>query len=91
MPNYIYKCNDCGFDENFIMSISQYKSTNNSLSCSNCGSADMNRVFGANSGIVEKTPDQIIKEAKVEAKNIAKKIINGDLNLIQNVYGDLVW
>ena len=90
MPNYIYKCNQCDFRDNIIMSISQYKSTNNIHLCNECKDGDMSRVFGANRGMVERTSDEIIKDAKLEAKKIAKKIINGDLKLIQNVYGDIV-
>jgi putative FmdB family regulatory protein len=90
MPNYIYKCNHCNIKDNVIMSISQYKSSNNLLACDECGTESMARVFGANSGIIEKNSDEIIKEARAQAKNIAKKIINGDSNLIQDVYGDVV-
>ena len=90
MPNYIYECSHCNAKSNIIMSISQYKSKNNLLVCNECGAESMSRVFGANNGIVEKNSDEIIKEARAEAKNIAKKIMNGDLNLIQNVYGDTV-
>jgi len=90
MPNYIYKCIECRLQKNFLMSISQYKSTNNEIVCDECGANGMTRVFGANNGIVELGPDEKLSQIREDARKIAKKIINGDGTLIRDVYGDKV-
>jgi len=88
MPNYIYKCIKCKLQKNFLMSISQYKSTSNDIVCDECDAESMTRVFGSNNGVIELSPDEKLSQIREDAKKIAKKIINGDGTLIRNVYGD---
>lgn len=90
MPNYIYKCDSCSFQDNFLMSISQYKSKTNGIACTSCEGGNMTRVFGSNSGVIEKSSEETLSDIRSEAKKIAKKIINGDESLISNIYGGLV-
>ena len=86
MPSYTYKCKDCNSILDFICKIDD--DTNESIVCKSCGSKNMIRLFRPPSSKVRRSKEEIVENAKEEARNIARKIEEGNTGLIRDIYGD---
>lgn len=92
MPAYSYLCEDCDNITSFSLSIIEFKkisSNNNSkLLCGFCGSEKVKRLIKPVGSKVEKRKDEIVQEAKREARAIINKIKSGDQSSIRDVFGE---
>tara|TARA_Y100001937_G_C7090186_1_gene317300 strand:+ start:996 stop:1277 length:282 start_codon:yes stop_codon:yes gene_type:complete len=92
MPAYSYLCEDCGDITSFSLSINDFKkissSNENKLLCSFCSSKKLKRIIKPVSNKVEKRKDEIVQEAKREARAIINKIKSGDQRSIRDVFGE---
>lgn len=92
MPAYSYLCEDCGGITSFSLSINDFKkissSNENKLLCSFCSSKKLKRIIKPVSNKVEKRKDEIVQEAKREARAIINKIKSGDQSAIRDVFGE---
>ena len=89
MPSYYFKCPSCDYIEEFNMKISEFISNDNAkYYCSSCNNDKLIRIFSGFSSKIELRKEDIIDNAKREAKAIVKKIKSGDTRSIRNIYGE---
>ena len=89
MPNYYFKCPLCDDVKEVTMKISEFISKDNlEYYCNSCNDSKLLRIFSNFSSKIELRKEDIINNAKKEAKSIASKIKNGDARSIRNIYGD---
>jgi putative FmdB family regulatory protein len=85
MPNYTYKCKDCKNINEMFISLDDFE---NEVKCKDCNSTDMSRVFKSPNSKIRRTKEEVIESAKEEARDIARKISEGNTSLIRDIYGE---
>jgi hypothetical protein len=94
MAKYNFKCNECDSRETFIMTVANFLSVQSedgfdNKKCNNCGNtAQFIRIFSTTSSKISKSKEQILVEAKDDARKIVEKIRLGDTRTILDVYGE---
>ncbi|MAG28028.1 hypothetical protein CMI47_21080 [Candidatus Pacearchaeota archaeon] len=94
MAKYNFKCSECDSCETFVMTVASFLSVKSEDSfdnkkCNNCGNTvQFVRIFSPTSSKISKSKEQILTEAKDEAKKIVEKIKSGDTKTILDVYGE---
>ena len=87
MPSYTYKCESC--EEVFTKFISMDKYEKEGFGeCDNCKSKNLKRLFSAPSSKIKRSREEVIENAKEEARNIAREIQLGNRSLIKDIYGE---
>jgi putative FmdB family regulatory protein len=87
MPNYTYKCKDCKHNSSYFLTLKQFDDMSE-VQCKECNSNNTKRLFSPPSSKVKLSKEQVIENAKEEARDIARKINEGDQSLIRDIYGD---
>jgi len=87
MANFTFKCEKCNYILNIILNPSDYNNKKD-IYCSSCKESTMKRVFSSPSSSIRRTKDEILANAKEEAKKIAQKVRDGDQSLIRDIYGE---
>jgi len=85
MPKYNFKCSDCGYNIQKNMQMSELKSFDKT--CLDCGS-QMAQHIPSFSSKVRVSKEEMIDNAKAEAKKLADKVRAGDQKLISQIYGE---
>ena len=92
MPSYRFSCDECSFEESLSMPISDYldlKDNNvESSMCNNDCTYGKIILLSSVSCKVQKNREDVILDAKEGARSIVSKIKSGDLNAIENIYGN---
>lgn len=89
MPDYLFICETCKDEKKINMSIKEFlafKKQNNVCDCDKQSS--LKQVIFIPYSKVEKNKDEVIAEAKMEAKKIVEKINKGDEKTIVEYCGD---
>lgn len=86
MPNYYFKCNKCEHKFSVLANINEYNENN--FSCSNCNSSDIKRLFGFSGFENKLSYEENINEIKKEVKKIVKKVKEGSVKHIRDIYGN---
>ena len=86
MPNYSFKCNECNTDFCIYTSIEKYK--NGNFKCESCDSLDIKRSFGFSGFNKKLSHEENINEIKKEVKKIVKKVKQGSVKHIRDIYGN---
>lgn len=89
MPVYNFKCNGCDNFSSVFLKIEEFDNIKNSSICEKCGDK-ISRTFQKTNMMpsVDRSSAEIMEDLKLEVKEMAKKIRNGDLELSANIYGD---
>ena len=87
MPNYIFDCSGCHQQRNIGMSISEYMEMRDSGFYCTCGEKLTQR-FGFLSSSIKKGSQEMMEEIKEEARAIVKKISDGDVQTVREIYGE---
>ena len=83
MPRYSFECNACNLNfEKFV----KYENIDQ-VKCPSCQEMPA-RSFSFCGSKIERTKQEIEEKVKAEAKEIVKKIKNGDQNAISEIYGE---
>ena len=94
MAKYNYKCEECNSIDTITMSVSSYLSLENkdvllNKKCKKCNAVSkFVRIFNPTSSKISKGKDEILIEAKEDARKIVNKIKSGDTKAILDVYGE---
>jgi hypothetical protein len=91
MPDYLFKCENCNNQKKINMSINEFlifKKENHHCSCDNV--TLLKQVVFTPYSRVEKNKEEVVSEAKMEAKKIVEKINRGDEKTIVDYCGDQV-
>ena len=93
MPQYTYICKSCKTSREFSFPASEFVELSksnyfNDLSCNKCGDISLSRKISAPFGKVERKRDEILKNAKEEARVITNKIREGDQGAIRDIFGE---
>jgi len=94
MAKYNFKCGKCDTEESITMSISDYLSLENKdvlydQKCKKCDTVSkFIRIFNSSSSKISKGKEEILADAKEEARKIVNKIKLGDTKAILDVYGE---
>ena len=94
MAKYNFKCEKCASEEVVTMSVLNYLSLDqkdvlSDRNCKKCNTVSkFVRIFNPSSSKISKSKEEILNEAKKEARNIVDKIKSGDTKTILDVYGD---
>ena len=87
MPSYTFKCESC--EETFTKFVSMEKyEQKNFGGCEYCKSTKIKRIFFAPSSKIKRSKQEVIENAKEEARNIAREIELGNRSLIKDIYGE---
>jgi len=91
MPIYNFKCTECSFAEEIDIKISEYLLLQNdkvdSDSCSSSCLYKDRRSFSSIGVDTEMDYCEVIENIREEAREIVKKVNNGDMNTIENICG----
>lgn len=89
MPLYSFSCKECGNKDDKILSIKKFfKIKENPEDCSKCKKGKMLAKLAPAYAKIEKRKEDIVEEIEEEVRDIVKKVKEGDLKTIQDVYGD---
>ena len=94
MAKYKFKCSDCDATEVLTMSIQKFmfmnsKNSFNNRECEKCDAVTkFVRIFEPTSSKILRGKEELLIEAKDEARKIVEKIKSGDTNTILEVYGE---
>tara|TARA_Y100000034_G_scaffold130702_1_gene189775 strand:+ start:1175 stop:1459 length:285 start_codon:yes stop_codon:yes gene_type:complete len=94
MAQYNFKCKNCNTTDVVIMPVLEYLtlSSENALydkECKKCNTVcEFIRIFNSSSSKISKSKEQIVDEAKEDARKIVNKIKLGDTKAMLDVYGE---
>ena len=85
VPKYNFKCNDCDFRIEVSMPMSKLSAYNKL--CPSCGS-QIEQHIPSFSSKVKVSKEEMVANAKSEARQLADKVRKGDQKLISQIYGE---
>ena len=87
MPRYTFKCDSCKESFTTFMTIELYRNGEPN-GCALCSSKKIKRLFMPPSSKINRSKQEVVDNAKEEARDIARKIEMGDQKLIKDIYGE---
>ena len=87
MPNYLFDCAKCNEEKRLTMAMSEYMNKKDSGFYCDCGNK-LNQRFGFLSSNIKRSSEEIMNEIKEEARSIVKKIDEGNVQTVREIYGE---
>ena len=56
MPLFLFRCNDCGEEQEHLISSHEFPKILSELKCIKCGSKKLTRIYGGSVGLIFKGP-----------------------------------
>ena len=85
MPKYTFLCNSC--NENFIVFLKINECENSNIICEMCKSTSVSRVFSFGGFNKSLTKEEVAEEIAAEVKDTVRKMKEGSLKHIRDIYG----